>query len=64
MFRRQIHEKIENQLSVVMEFKSRENIKLIEKGTTMLKGTEVSRKFMKAVNCICVEFKLGCVEEF
>lgn len=47
-----------------MEFKSRENIKLIEKGTTMLKGTEVSRKFMKAVNCICVEFKLGCIEEF
>lgn len=30
----------------------------------MLKGTEVSRKFMKAINRICVESKEDCVEEF
>ena len=30
----------------------------------MLKGTDLSRKFMKAINCIHVEFKEDCVEEF
>lgn len=30
----------------------------------MLKGTELSRKFMKAINFIRVEFKEDCVEEF
>lgn len=30
----------------------------------MLSDTELSRKVMKAINCICVELKLESTEEF
>lgn len=45
-----------------MKFKRRENIDRIK--IRLLNDTEVTTRVMKAINCMCVEFKLECVEEF
>lgn len=46
-----------------MEFRRREYKNLQKKGT-VLSDTELLRKVMKVINCICVELKLESTEEF